>query len=45
MKYQVINRTTSQVVGTYSTKQRARNAVDKKDNAYGGYAHFIREIN
>lgn len=41
--FQVINRKTGFVVGTYSTKQRARNAVDKKDNEYGAYVHSIRE--
>lgn len=44
MTYQVINRKTNTIVGTYSTKQRARNAVDKKDNAYGAYVHSIREV-
>lgn len=42
--FQVINTKTQQVVGTYSTKQRARNARDKKDNAYGAYVHSVREI-
>lgn len=42
--YQVINRMTNAVVGTYQTRSRARNAVDKKDNAYGAYIHFIKEV-
>ena len=35
-------RNSRQVGGPYSSKQRARNVVDKKDNEYGGYAHQIR---
>ncbi len=42
--YQVVVRTTGQVVGTYSTRKRASAAVDRKDNAYGGYAHAVREV-
>lgn len=42
--FQVINYRTGAIVGTYSTKQRARNAVDRKDNAYGGYVHSVREV-
>ena len=39
-KYQVLK--SGIVVGEYSTKKRARAAVDKKDNAYGAYVHSIR---
>lgn len=42
--FQLINNRTNQVVGTYSTKARARVARDKKDSAYGGYVHFIRVV-
>lgn len=42
--FQVINTRSGAIVGTYSTKQRARNAVDRKDNAYGGYVHSVREV-
>lgn len=31
-------------MGTYSTKARARSAVDRFDNAYGSYHHHIKEI-
>ena len=34
-----------QIVGTYSSKRRARNAVDRKDNAYGGYGHTVEAGN
>lgn len=42
--FQVVNTRTGAIVGTYSTKQRARAAVDRKDNEYGGYAHSVREV-
>lgn len=42
-KYHVINRKTGETVGSYFNKTRARNEVDKRDNEYGGYAHFIKE--
>lgn len=42
--YQVINVKTQQIVGTYNSKQRARNARDKKDTAYGACVHTVREI-
>lgn len=44
MKFQVINRQTNKVVGTYSTSKRARMAADKKDNVYGAYIHSVKEI-
>lgn len=45
MKYQIINRRTGQIIGTYANKTRARNVLDKKDNEYGAYAHAIVIIN
>ena len=42
--FQVIQRETGKVVGTYSTKLRAIHAMDKHDNNYGSYAHKIKEI-
>ena len=44
MKYQVFNRRTGEVIGTYASKQRARNTRDRKDSEYGAYAHAIREV-
>ncbi len=32
------------VVGTYSTRKRARSAADRKDMAHGCYAHIVREV-
>lgn len=41
-KFVVINHKTGmQVGGPYSTVGRARTALDKFDNEYGGYAHKI----
>ena len=34
-----------QVGGPYKSKQRARRAVDRLDNEYGGYRHHIRDNN
>jgi len=44
MKYQVVNTRTGQIVGTYTSKNRARNTVDRKDNEYGAYVHSIKVI-
>lgn len=42
-KLEVYSRKTGlRVGGPYSTRARARNVVDKKDNEYGGYIHGIR---
>lgn len=43
-KFQVRENGTDRVMGTYSTKARARSAVDRFDNAYGSYHHHIKEI-
>lgn len=39
----VKNRKTGKVHGPYATRQSARSAVDKKDNAYGAYVHQVIE--
>lgn len=44
MKFQVYNRTTGKVVGTYGTRERARKALDKADCIYGAYVHRIKEV-
>ena len=48
IKYQVVffgdSVTDSYVVGTYSTRTRARNKADKLDNEYGAYAYSIQTI-
>ena len=42
--FQVVNTRTGAIVGTYSTKQRARNARDRKDAEYGAVSHSVREV-
>lgn len=42
-KYHVIDHHTGLSVGSYFNKTRARNEVDKRDNAYGGYKHHVEE--
>jgi hypothetical protein len=42
--FHLINIRTGLVVGKYSTKQRARNALDRKDNEYGAYVHRVVEV-
>ena len=47
-KYQVIfygdSVTDSYVVGTYSTRMRARNKADKLDNEYGAYRYSVKAV-
>ena len=42
--YEIVNNHSKAVVGKAKTLKRARNIVDKKDNEYGGYAHFHRPV-
>ena len=44
MKYQVYNRKTQKIIGTYSNLKTARRKRDRADNDYGSYIHAIREI-
>jgi hypothetical protein len=44
MKYQVYNRQTQKVVGTYVNRKTALKKRDKADNEYGSYVHTIREV-
>jgi len=48
IKYQVVffgdSVTDSYVVGTYSTRTRARNKADKLDNEYGAYRYSVKAI-
>lgn len=46
VKYEVYDkRTGTKVAGPYATRTRARSAVDKLDNKYGGYRYGYRPIN
>lgn len=40
-RYNVVNKKTKAVVGSAKSRTRARNILDKKDNEYGSYAHYI----
>jgi len=42
--YEVIDRKTGQVVGTYKTLKTARRAVDRLDNIYGGCRYHHRRV-
>jgi NhaP-type Na+/H+ and K+/H+ antiporter len=42
--YEVVDRKTNVIMGKYKTRQSARRAVDRLDNAYGGYRYFSRSI-
>lgn len=42
--YHVISKSTGRVVGKATTKQGARRSVDKNDNKYGSYNHFIKNV-
>lgn len=48
IKYQVVfsgdSVTDSYVVGTYSTRNRARNKADKLDCEYGAYRYSVKSI-
>lgn len=44
MKYQVIERGTDKVIGTYASRKRAQSKRDAMDNAWGGYHYYIKEI-
>ncbi len=44
MTYQVIDRLTGLVVGTYSTLIRAHNRADKLDLVYGAIRYSVRRV-
>ena len=44
IKYQVIFKNDKSIIGTYSTRKRASNKVNKLDNEYGAYAYTIQTI-
>jgi len=43
-QFNLVNRRTGAIVGTYKTRRRAGTALDSKDNEYGAYVHFIHEV-
>lgn len=44
VKFQVIDRQTGAVVGTFKNKQAARNKRDRMDSAYGAVRYTVREV-
>lgn len=44
VKYQVIDTRTGSVVGTYASKQRARNRRDALDSQYGAVRYSVQEV-
>lgn len=42
--YQVIDRQTMSVVGTFKNKNAARNKRDRLDLAYGAVRYMVREV-
>jgi len=42
--HKVVHNKTGNIVGKYTSLKAATRAADKKDNAYGGYAHQVRRI-
>ncbi len=44
MKFQVIFKNDKSVIGTYSTRKRARNKADKLDLEYGAYAYTVQVV-
>jgi hypothetical protein len=43
-KYQVFDKQTMKLMGTYKTRMGAVRAMDRLDNAYGAYRYFVRAI-
>lgn len=44
MRYQVIDRQTGTVKGTYTSHIRATRRADMLDNEYGAYRYYVHEI-
>lgn len=42
--YQVIDKQTSQILGTFKNRKTARNKADKLDNVYGAYRYYVKEV-
>ena len=42
--YQVVDRQTQRVVGTYKSRNRAHNVADRKDNEYGAIRYSVRPV-
>ena len=44
IKYQVVDRKTGKVCGTYTSAQRARNRRDQLDLAYGAIRYCVKTV-
>lgn len=44
MKYQVIDKQTGAVRGTYASHIRARHKADALDNEYGAHRYYVHQI-
>jgi hypothetical protein len=42
--YEIVDRQTGKVVATAKTLKTALRAVDRRDNAYGGYRYYHRRV-
>ena len=43
-RYQVIFKQDKSIIGTYSTRKRARNKADKLDLEYGAYGYSVQAV-
>jgi hypothetical protein len=43
-RYEVVDNQTSQVVGSYKSRDRAYSYADRKDNAYGAVRYVVRPV-
>lgn len=44
IRYDIVDRHTSKVVGSAKTRARAHASADKRDNAYGAYRYSVRAV-
>lgn len=42
--FEVIDRQTKEIKGTYKSRNVARRNADKLDNIYGGYRYYVNEV-
>lgn len=44
MTYQIIDKQTGRIVGTYNNRIRARTRRDRLDNEYGAYRYIVKAV-
>lgn len=42
--YQIIDRQTGAIMGTYKGRIRARHRADRLDNEYGAHRYYVRQV-